>query len=142
MRRAVHSTTPHGRPLLLGPMLNSGMEEETRAVSDAFTLTLSAEQFEQLVSAVADVLVERASESNGRSPWLTASEAADYLRWPVKRIYNLTSTGAIPHRKHRAVSCSTATSWTPGSTATGRGGRIDQGPQVGDSPDAPSHEAN
>ena len=30
---------------------------------------------------------------------LPANEAADYMRWPVKRIYNLTAAGAVPHRK-------------------------------------------
>jgi excisionase family DNA binding protein len=31
---------------------------------------------------------------------MTAREAADYLRWPVKRIYNLTAARAIPCPKH------------------------------------------
>ena len=54
-------------------------------------------------------LAERQEPHNGRTPWLTAAEAADYLRWPVKRIYNLTSSGAIPHRKHEGRVLSTAT---------------------------------
>jgi len=33
------------------------------------------------------------------SPWLTAAEAAEYLRFPLKRIYNLTQRQEIPHRK-------------------------------------------
>jgi excisionase family DNA binding protein len=33
------------------------------------------------------------------TPYLTAGEAADYLRFPLKRIYHLTSRGEIPHRK-------------------------------------------
>jgi excisionase family DNA binding protein len=33
------------------------------------------------------------------SPWMTVDEAADYLRWAVKRIRNLTSAREIPHRK-------------------------------------------
>ena len=33
------------------------------------------------------------------SPYLTADEAAGYIRFPKKRIYNLTRAGSIPHRK-------------------------------------------
>ncbi len=31
---------------------------------------------------------------------MTLAEAAEYLRWPKKRLYKLTAAGAIPHRKH------------------------------------------
>jgi excisionase family DNA binding protein len=34
-----------------------------------------------------------------RSPWMTSQEAAEYLRFPGKRIYNLTRSGDIPCRK-------------------------------------------
>jgi excisionase family DNA binding protein len=30
---------------------------------------------------------------------MTAAEAAEYLRFPLKRVYNLTQRGEIPHRK-------------------------------------------
>jgi excisionase family DNA binding protein len=69
-------------------------------VIDGLTLRLDAEQFEALVSAVADRVLEQVGSASDRSPWLTATEAAEYLRWPLKRIYNLTAAGAIPHRKH------------------------------------------
>jgi excisionase family DNA binding protein len=35
-----------------------------------------------------------------RSPYMTIAEAAEYLRWPRKRLYKLTAAGAIRHRKH------------------------------------------
>jgi Helix-turn-helix domain len=35
-----------------------------------------------------------------RSPYMNLAEAAEYLRWPKKRLYKLTAAGAIPHRKH------------------------------------------
>jgi excisionase family DNA binding protein len=37
--------------------------------------------------------------NNLSSPFMTVEEAAEFLRFPVKRIYNLTSKGEIPHRK-------------------------------------------
>jgi excisionase family DNA binding protein len=40
------------------------------------------------------------NESGRSSPYMTLAEAADYLRWPKKRLYKLTAAGAIPHRKH------------------------------------------
>jgi excisionase family DNA binding protein len=39
-----------------------------------------------------------------RSPWLTAPEAADYMRCPVSRIRKLTMTGELPvHRDGRST---------------------------------------
>lgn len=32
-----------------------------------------------------------------QSPWLSATEAADYLRCPLSRVRKLTSTGELPH---------------------------------------------
>jgi excisionase family DNA binding protein len=37
---------------------------------------------------------------DAKSPYMTVAEAAEYLRWPKKRLYKLTGAGAIPHRKH------------------------------------------
>jgi excisionase family DNA binding protein len=37
--------------------------------------------------------------SDAESAWLTVRQAAEYLGWPVQRIYNKTRVGAIPHRK-------------------------------------------
>jgi excisionase family DNA binding protein len=33
------------------------------------------------------------------SPWMSAPEAAEYLRYPLKRVYNLTAANAIPHHR-------------------------------------------
>ena len=33
------------------------------------------------------------------SPWMTAAEAAEYLRCPVSRVRKLTMTGELPHEK-------------------------------------------
>jgi excisionase family DNA binding protein len=44
----------------------------------------------------------------GRSPWMTAAEAADYLRCPVSRVRKLTMTRELPcHRDGRRVLYST-----------------------------------
>jgi excisionase family DNA binding protein len=69
-------------------------------VSERVELSLPDSLVEAIVEQATERVLERVAETNGRSPWLTAAEAADYLRWPVKRIYNLTAAGAIPHRKH------------------------------------------
>ncbi|MGZ6285269.1 MAG: helix-turn-helix domain-containing protein [Ktedonobacterales bacterium] len=34
-----------------------------------------------------------------QSPWLSADEAAEYLRAPISRIRKLTMTGELPHEK-------------------------------------------
>ena len=62
-------------------------------------MSLDAMLRELVESEVERQLAERDAESNGRSPWLTAREAADYLHVPHKTVYNWTSTGSIPHRK-------------------------------------------
>lgn len=62
------------------------------------SLELPPALLESIVEAVTARVLERLEQEV--SPWLTAAEAGAYLRWPVKRIYNLTSAGAIPHRKH------------------------------------------
>lgn len=39
-----------------------------------------------------------------KSPWLTAPEAAEYMRCPVSRVRKMTSARAIPvHREGRRV---------------------------------------
>jgi excisionase family DNA binding protein len=38
--------------------------------------------------------------ANVVSPWMNTDKAAKYLDWPKKRLYNLVSTGEVPHRKH------------------------------------------
>lgn len=64
------------------------------------SVPLPARVVEVIAERAAELALARLRESDGRSPWLTAAEAAQYLRWPLKRIYNLTAAGAIPHRKH------------------------------------------
>jgi excisionase family DNA binding protein len=49
---------------------------------------------------VRDVLMRDLADQNGRSPYLTLAEAADYLRYPKGQIYKLTAARAIPHMKH------------------------------------------
>lgn len=66
---------------------------------DHLTIPLPPELVEQIAQRAAEIVLDRIGAQNGSSPWLTASEAAEYLRWPVKRIYNLSAAGAIPHRK-------------------------------------------
>jgi excisionase family DNA binding protein len=56
-----------------------------------------------LAQRVAAIVVARVGES-GRSPWLDAEEAADYLRCPVSRIRKRTMTGELPsHHEGRRV---------------------------------------
>lgn len=37
--------------------------------------------------------------SRVETPWMTAQEAAEYLRCPLSRIRKLTMTGDLPHEK-------------------------------------------
>lgn len=68
--------------------------------SPALTLTLPPETLDVLARRVVEQL--NAAGCDARSPWLTAKEAAEYLRFPTKRIYNLSARGEIPHRKQEA----------------------------------------
>jgi excisionase family DNA binding protein len=54
---------------------------------------------------LADVLADRvAARAGARSPWLCASEAAEYLACPLSRVRRLTMTGDLPvHRDGRRV---------------------------------------
>jgi excisionase family DNA binding protein len=51
----------------------------------------------ELVELLAALGVRQPPKSD--SPYLTVQEAADYLRFPAKRIYNLTSRAEIPYLK-------------------------------------------
>ncbi|MDP9399379.1 MAG: helix-turn-helix domain-containing protein [Actinomycetota bacterium] len=53
---------------------------------------------EMLAAAVAQRLLNQ-DDAGTASPWLTAQEAAEYLRCPISRIRKLSMLGAIP--KHR-----------------------------------------
>jgi excisionase family DNA binding protein len=66
--------------------------------SDVFRQALEALADEIAEQAAAKV-IERLPGSSPISPWLTASEAAEYLRFGLDRLYKLTSGGVIPHRK-------------------------------------------
>ncbi len=60
-------------------------------------LTLSEDVLDLIAEQVRARLAHEAAEA--RSPWLTADEAAEYLRCAVSRIRKLSSSGRIP--KHR-----------------------------------------
>jgi excisionase family DNA binding protein len=47
------------------------------------------------IDAIAERVVDRAGRR--RSPWMIASEAAEYLGCPVSRVRKLTMTGELPH---------------------------------------------
>jgi excisionase family DNA binding protein len=49
------------------------------------------------IDAIAERLVEFASRES--SPWMSAEEAAIYLRCPLSRIRKLTMTDELPHEK-------------------------------------------
>jgi excisionase family DNA binding protein len=51
------------------------------------------------VTALASGLPTASGQRHPNSPYMTAEEAATYLRFPRKRVYGLTSRGEIPHRK-------------------------------------------
>ena len=56
---------------------------------------------ESLLERLAELVAARinAPTANGRSPWLTAAQAADYLSCSVSRIRTLTLTGDLPHHR-------------------------------------------
>lgn len=52
----------------------------------------------RLHSADLDALVAAVTDATrSRSPWMTAVEAAEYIRAPLSRVRKLTMTGEIPH---------------------------------------------
>lgn len=55
---------------------------------------------DDIVERVARVVVERLqAEQQPDREWMTARECADYLRFPLSRVRNLTSADRIPHVK-------------------------------------------
>ncbi len=62
---------------------------------------------EDAVDALTRVVEQRLSDGHDvprRSPWLTAAEAAEYLRCPLSRVRKLTMTRELPcHRDGRRV---------------------------------------
>jgi excisionase family DNA binding protein len=59
---------------------------------------LPPEALEAIAREVARILA--AAPAQPTSGWMTATQAAEHLGWPVQRVYKLTAAGAIPHRKH------------------------------------------
>jgi len=55
---------------------------------------LETDVLDELAQRVATLLDRRED-----STWMSAPEAADYLRYPLKRVYNLTAANAIPHHR-------------------------------------------
>jgi excisionase family DNA binding protein len=72
------------------------------ALAGGITVTLPAGTAPDAVQAHVTALTGCPStpgQRNSSSPYMTAEEAATYLRFPKKRIYSLTSRSEIPHRK-------------------------------------------
>jgi excisionase family DNA binding protein len=74
------------------------------------SLALPPELVDAIAARAAELIGERAPTDDGRSPWLTVDEAADYLRCSRQRIYDLKSAGRIVSAQdgkrplfHRAV---------------------------------------
>ena len=63
-----------------------------------FRLSVPDDFVEAIATAVAAKLADRLPDTNGRtaSPWLTATEAADYLRCSASRVRKLTMLGDLP----------------------------------------------
>jgi excisionase family DNA binding protein len=68
------------------------------ATQPGASLTLVASDVSPLVDAVTAAVVARLPELQA-SPWLSVADAAEYLGWPKKRLYNLVASNEIPHRK-------------------------------------------
>jgi excisionase family DNA binding protein len=62
-----------------------------------FTLAFADQALEAIATRAAEMALEVLEDPK---PYLSIQEAADYLGWPKKRIYNLTAAKEIPHRKH------------------------------------------
>lgn len=60
---------------------------------------------DEVVDLIADRVAARLAEQlapSPRSPWMTAEEAADYLRCPVSRVRKLTSQRDLPRHRDGA----------------------------------------
>jgi hypothetical protein len=69
-------------------------------VSEPLAIPLPVELIEALVEAVSERVLDRLAEQvSGQSPWLSgAKAAAEYLGWPIERIYK--QLPALPHYRH------------------------------------------
>jgi excisionase family DNA binding protein len=66
----------------------------------AVTATIADTEINALETRITEQLLERL-QGTLVSPWMNIDQAADYLAWRKKRLYNLVSKGEIPHRKQR-----------------------------------------
>ena len=70
----------------------------------ALSLAFPPALVEAIARAVADEIERRGTTANGAtsSPWLTLTEAADYLRCERQRLYDLAANGAlVPYKDGR-----------------------------------------
>lgn len=66
---------------------------------DDFHLTLSDAALDTLAERVASRVAQRLNGGTGPAPWMTAEEAADYLRCSISRLRKLTMRKLVPaHR--------------------------------------------
>lgn len=70
-------------------------DNDLRQVSDFDKTVPDADVLEQLARRLATLI----AEERDASPWMSAPQAAEYLGWPIKRVYNLTAAQAIPHHR-------------------------------------------
>jgi excisionase family DNA binding protein len=66
------------------------------------SLTLPPELVEEIAHRAAELVADR--ETGGRSPYLTTTEAAAYLRCGRQRVFDLTSQGRLKVHKDGARS--------------------------------------
>jgi excisionase family DNA binding protein len=67
---------------------------DTAIASINNTTRLHPDDIASIATAVARVMMQATAPA---SPWMSASEAAAYLRCPLSRIRKLTMSGEIPH---------------------------------------------
>jgi excisionase family DNA binding protein len=68
-------------------------------IETSYALSLPPDLLEAIAQRTAEIIEQRQSES-GETRWLYGAEAAaDYLGWPVKRVYNRVASKELPaHR--------------------------------------------
>ena len=64
----------------------------------AFSIALPPELVEAAAERAAELLAARLAESQPDSPWLDTRAAAEYLCWPVQRVYK--HVDELPHFRH------------------------------------------
>lgn len=61
--------------------------------------TIPAEAIEAIASRAAEIVLEQLAVSEASSPWLTVSEAAEYMRASKQRVYDLCSARRLTRHK-------------------------------------------